>query len=297
MKKDTNQETPRKYKVYIHRLKKWVEVTEEQYYAYYRDISDARKRTQAHVECMCPKPKNWMCYGNCLACKSRSTGDNLSLDYTVEGGEGNQKSWTDELHDDSPDAQSIMEDSEKVDAPTAPAEPSLTLEQVRTVLAEKSRQDLTAEILSLLQKSNTETVDKIKAAIEAVCHEAQSEIIGNSNSVPTLADIKTPLRDGNMERTDDPYYANAYFINANSKTVPGVVDADSNPEMNHSKVRRSVYGCASINLYAIKSIVTLVLTGVFAYLAISGQIAVDNFVDMFQIILIFYFGTQSGNQL
>lgn len=36
------------------------------------------------------------------------------------------------------------------------------------------------------------------------------------------------------------------------------------------------------------------LTAVFAYLAIAGRIAVDNFVDMFQIILIFYFGTQSG---
>lgn len=47
-------------------------------------------------------------------------------------------------------------------------------------------------------------------------------------------------------------------------------------------------------LINVKSIVTLVLTGVFAYLAIAGRIAVDNFVDMFQIILIFYFGTQSG---
>ena len=47
-------------------------------------------------------------------------------------------------------------------------------------------------------------------------------------------------------------------------------------------------------LINVKSIVTLVLTGVFAYLAIAGRIVVDNFVDMFQIILIFYFGTQSG---
>lgn len=47
-------------------------------------------------------------------------------------------------------------------------------------------------------------------------------------------------------------------------------------------------------LINVKSIVTLVLTAVFAYLAIAGRIAVDNFVDMFQIILIFYFGTQSG---
>lgn len=35
---------------------------------------------------------------------------------------------------------------------SAPAEPALTLEQVRAVLAEKSRQGHTAEIRSLLQK-------------------------------------------------------------------------------------------------------------------------------------------------
>ena len=47
-------------------------------------------------------------------------------------------------------------------------------------------------------------------------------------------------------------------------------------------------------LINVKSIVTLVLTGVFAYMSASGKVAVDNFVDMFQIILIFYLGTQSG---
>ena len=47
-------------------------------------------------------------------------------------------------------------------------------------------------------------------------------------------------------------------------------------------------------LINVKSIVTLVLTGVFSYIAITVKIAVDNFTDMFQIIMIFYFGTQSG---
>lgn len=48
MKKEGNQKSTREYKVYIHRLKTWVEVTEEQYYAYYRDIWATRKRAQAH---------------------------------------------------------------------------------------------------------------------------------------------------------------------------------------------------------------------------------------------------------
>ena len=109
MKTNENQKSTREYKVYVHRLKTWVEVTEEQYYAYYRDIWATRKRAQAHGQCMCPKSKTWMCDGDCLACEFRAAGDNLSLDYTVEDGEGNQKSWADDLQDDTPDAQSIME--------------------------------------------------------------------------------------------------------------------------------------------------------------------------------------------
>ena len=49
MTSNDNQKPTREYKVYIHRLKALVEVTEEQYYAYYRDIWATRKRAQAHV--------------------------------------------------------------------------------------------------------------------------------------------------------------------------------------------------------------------------------------------------------
>lgn len=69
MKTNENQKSTREYKVYIHRLKTWVEVTEEQYYAYYRDIWATRKRAQAHGQCMCPKSKTWMCDGDCLGCE------------------------------------------------------------------------------------------------------------------------------------------------------------------------------------------------------------------------------------
>ena len=87
MKTNENQKSTCEHKVYIHRLKTWVEVTEEQYYAYYRDIWATHKRAQAHGQCMCPKSKTWMCDGDCLVCEFRAAGDNLSLDYTVEDGE------------------------------------------------------------------------------------------------------------------------------------------------------------------------------------------------------------------
>ena len=76
---------------------------------------------------------------------------------------------------------------------------------------------------------------------------------GNGKSVPALSAIKTPLRDGDLERPDDEAYKNAYFINANSATAPGIVDADRQPILERSEVYSGVYGRASINLYAFNS--------------------------------------------
>ena len=47
------------------------------------------------------------------------------------------------------------------------------------------------------------------------------------------------------------------------------------------------------NLLTIKSIVTLILTGVFAYLTCSGGVAADQFLTVFTVVISFYFGTQA----
>lgn len=47
-------------------------------------------------------------------------------------------------------------------------------------------------------------------------------------------------------------------------------------------------------LINVKSIVTLVLTGVFAYLAIVQLITPDNYMTIFTVIIAFYFGTQTN---
>ena len=105
----------------------------------------------------------------------------------------------------------------------------------------------------IIPKSDVKTVAKINAAIEAAYAEGESKLKGNGRSVPALAAIKTPLRDGDVERPDDPAYANSYFINANSATAPGIVDADRNPILERSEVYSGVYGRASISLYAFNS--------------------------------------------
>lgn len=105
----------------------------------------------------------------------------------------------------------------------------------------------------IIPKSDTITLGKIKAAIEAAYKEGEAKLKGNGRSVPALAAIKTPLRDGDAERPDDEAYANSYFVNANSTTKPGIVDADRNEIIDSSEVYSGVYGRASINFYAFNS--------------------------------------------
>ena len=46
------------------------------------------------------------------------------------------------------------------------------------------------------------------------------------------------------------------------------------------------------NLLSVKSLVTLVLTAVFAWMAVKGTISQD-FMTIYAVIIAFYFGTQS----
>lgn len=46
------------------------------------------------------------------------------------------------------------------------------------------------------------------------------------------------------------------------------------------------------NLLTVKSLVTLILTSVFAFLAVTQQIAQD-FMTVYAVVIAFYFGTQS----
>ena len=88
----------------------------------------------------------------------------------------------------------------------------------------------------IIPKSDTVTINKIKAAIEAAYKEGEAKLKGNGRSVPALSVLKTPLRDGDAERPDDEAYANSYFVNANSATAPGIVDADRQPKIGRAHV-------------------------------------------------------------
>lgn len=47
------------------------------------------------------------------------------------------------------------------------------------------------------------------------------------------------------------------------------------------------------NLLTVKSIVTIVLTAVFAYLTCTGGVTAEQFLTVFTVVIAFYFGTQA----
>lgn len=68
-----------------------------------------------------------------------------------------------------------------------------------------------------------------------------------------------------------------------TQMVGGMVET---PERNPKIINRLAA------LMSVKSIVTLALTGVFAYMACTNQITQD-FMTIYAVIIAFYFGTQS----
>jgi len=67
--------------------------------------------------------------------------------------------------------------------------------------------------------------------------------------IPPKGALKLPLRDGDTERDDDAY-AGCYFVNANSKTAPQIVDKYVRPILDRSEVYSGVYAHVSLSFYA-----------------------------------------------
>lgn len=111
-------------------------------------------------------------------------------------------------------------------------------------------QDAKYSICLLIPKEDKEGVAKIKKAIDAAVQEGVSSEWGGK--MPK--NLKLPLRDGDEERADEaPEYEGMLFMNATSKTKPGIVDRDRNEILDPDEVYSGCWGRASINFYAFDS--------------------------------------------
>lgn len=70
----------------------------------------------------------------------------------------------------------------------------------------------------IIPKEDTETVNLVKEAIDAAKQRGKMEKWGGK--IP--ANVKSCLRDGDIDREDDAAFAGCYFLNASSRNKPGV---------------------------------------------------------------------------
>lgn len=103
-------------------------------------------------------------------------------------------------------------------------------------------------VSAIIPKSDTKTINAIKAAIEQAKKDSVSKWGGK---VP--ANLKLPLRDGDLDRPDDEAYAGSYFFNANSRQAPQVVDSRVQPILDQSEVYSGCYGKISVTFYGYNS--------------------------------------------
>ncbi len=103
-------------------------------------------------------------------------------------------------------------------------------------------------VSAIVPKSDTKTVNAIKAAIEQAKKDSVSKWGGK---VP--GNLKLPLRDGDIDRPDDEAYAGCYFFNANSRQAPQVVDSKVQPILDQSEVYSGCYGKISVTFYGYNS--------------------------------------------
>lgn len=103
-------------------------------------------------------------------------------------------------------------------------------------------------ICILIPKDDEATLTKIDKAIKAAIEIGKSKLVNSQGKIPS--NLKTPLRDGDEDRGDDPAFAGHYFINANSLRKPSIVDKDLNPIMDKEEFYSGCYGRASVNFYA-----------------------------------------------
>ena len=98
----------------------------------------------------------------------------------------------------------------------------------------------------LIPKSDTKTINAIKKAIQEAAEDGKHNRFGGK--IP--ANLKTPLRDGDDERSDDPNYAGHYFLNCSSQSKPIIVDRKLQQITDEDDVYSGCYAHVSLNFYA-----------------------------------------------
>ena len=100
----------------------------------------------------------------------------------------------------------------------------------------------------LIPKSDTATIKKIQAAVEAAKKEGKSTLAGKNGAIPN--NIHLPLRDADEEGRADEAYEGMMFLNATSKRKPQIVDRHVEKIYDEEEVYSGCYCNVTVNFYA-----------------------------------------------
>lgn len=105
--------------------------------------------------------------------------------------------------------------------------------------------DAKYSVSCLIPKTDKETLLAIHKAVEAAKEDGKTRKWGGK--IP--AQLKTPLRDGDIDRPDDENYKKCMFVNATSKDAPQVVDRRVQRVTDSMMVYSGCYCNVTVNFY------------------------------------------------
>jgi len=109
-------------------------------------------------------------------------------------------------------------------------------------------------VQGLFRKTNTATIDPIRAAVAAAKAEFKKKFPQHLKKNGDFPDgFRLPVRDGDAELEselkNDPDYKGCYFINASSKQKPGIVDSEGQEIVSQSEIYSGMFGRLILNFY------------------------------------------------
>ncbi len=99
-------------------------------------------------------------------------------------------------------------------------------------------------VITMLFDKKTAKTDLVE--LKALCKEVAEEKWG-VGKIP--AGLKSPFRDGDLEKPDNPSYAGCIFVRSWSKFMPGLVNQKREPILNEDEFYGGCYARAQVNVY------------------------------------------------
>lgn len=98
----------------------------------------------------------------------------------------------------------------------------------------------------LIPKTDKATIKAINDAVEAAKEKDKAKWGGK---IPAPSLLKTPLRDGDLEKPDDENYEGMYFLNASSTKMPKIVDRNKQEILDSEEVYSGCFARVVLNFY------------------------------------------------